>query len=153
MEELTLTIGAAAREAGVSVETVRYYQRIGLIEEPAKPVGGFRLYSKAILDDILFIKKAQRIGFTLAEIRALLQGDKNCAETKELAQNKLLDIRSKIAELQSVADILEHLLGTCHSGEGVCSIVESLRDNNLPLPPSESSSSVNADRAAMCCSK
>ena len=68
-----MTIGRLAKEAGVNVETVRYYQRRGLLEEPQKPAGGHRRYQQSTLDRIAFIRRAQALGFSLAEIESLLE--------------------------------------------------------------------------------
>ena len=64
-----MTIGHLAKEAGVNVETIRYYQRRGLLEEPEKPIGGHRRYPRVALDRIAFIRRAQKLGFSLAEVR------------------------------------------------------------------------------------
>ena len=84
-----LTIGRLARRAGVNVETVRYYQRIGLVDEPGKPAEGFRTYAPEAVDRITFIKRAQALGFSLDEVRELLEiGDGHCADVCARAEEK-----------------------------------------------------------------
>ena len=121
------TIGTLAKKAGVNVETIRYYQRLGLLKEPEKPFGGFRSYPPTVIDDIQFIKRAQSIGFTLGEIRSLLLDDKKCSEVKELACQKLLDVKTKIEELEIIADTLKKLIHSCSSDKSECTLLESLR--------------------------
>ena len=86
-----MTIGRLAQAAGVNVETIRYYQRRGLIGEPHKPPGGHRRYPPGVLQQIAFIRRAQQLGFSLAEVKALLQhGDgKNLRETRAIAERKM----------------------------------------------------------------
>src|SRR5207244_5040954 len=86
-----MTIGRVAAAAGVSVETIRYYQRRGLLEEPAKPIGGYRLYPAEMVNRICFIKRAQVLGFTLGDVAGLLRLDNReaCATTRELAAQKV----------------------------------------------------------------
>ena len=94
-----ITIGTLARKAGVNIETIRYYQRRGLLQEPPKPVEGYRLYPLESVQRILFIKRAQRLGFSLEEIINLLQlGEGNCNETKTLAMQKLSAIETRLEE-------------------------------------------------------
>lgn len=86
----TLTIKTVAQRVGIGIETVRYYQRIGLIEQPQKPLSGYRVYSEETITRLLFIQHAKELGFSLAEISKLLAlGDGSCKETKELATHKL----------------------------------------------------------------
>ena len=98
-----LTIGKLAESAGVNVETIRYYQRRGLLHEPKKPVGGYRHYSPETTKRVRFIKRAQALGFTLEEVAELLRLDaaSACAETRELAAHKLKLIEEKLAELKA----------------------------------------------------
>src|SRR5262247_1928849 len=86
-----LTIGRLARAAEVSVETIRYYQRRGLLEEPAKPVGGQRRYASDAVRRLRFIRRAQRLGFTLQEVKELLllEDGQSCRKTRLLAEEKL----------------------------------------------------------------
>lgn len=111
-----LTINAVAKKSGVGIETIRYYQRIGLIEKPEKPLSGYRIYSEEIITRLLFIQRAKKLGFNLAEIANLLAlGDGRYAETKELAAHKLEIIKSKLHDLQAIASMLEKLIQSCES--------------------------------------
>ena len=108
---MTLTIGKLADAAGVNVETIRFYERKGLITQPQKPIVGFRQYSSEILHRLHFIKRAQELGFTLDEISSLLKlGDEDCQEVQALAQQKLVLIRKKIIDLQRLESNLSHLI-------------------------------------------
>lgn len=114
MSEKPLTISVTAKKAGIGIETIRYYQRIGLIDEPEKPKSGYRIYSEESVSRLLFIQRAKELGFTLAEISNLLAlGDGRCTETKELAAHKLNQIKSKLHDLQAIASTLEILIQSC----------------------------------------
>lgn len=124
-----LTIGQLARETGVSVETVRYYQRVGLIVEPAKPRHGYRVYPADSLIRIRFIKRAQQLGFTLQEITELLElGNSCCADVRARAEEKRSQIEAQIRDLTSLHTTLGELIGACKAGSTAvnCPIVESL---------------------------
>ena len=108
MQPATLTIGRLARAAGVNVETVRYYQRLGLVGEPAKPESGFRHYPADTLDRIVFIKRAQQLGFRLEEIRELLElGDGHCADVRNRAEEKRGQIEAQIRDLRAMRATLD----------------------------------------------
>jgi MerR family mercuric resistance operon transcriptional regulator len=116
MSKKPLTINVVANKSGVGIETIRYYQRIGLIAKPEKPLSGYRIYSEDIVTRLLFIQRAKELGFSLAEIASLLNlGDGRCVETKELAAHKLEVIKSKLHDLQAIASTLEELIQSCES--------------------------------------
>jgi len=124
-----LTIGQVAREAGVNVETIRYYQRRGLIQEPAKPGRGFRRYPPETVARILFIKRAQNLGFTLREIAELLSlGEGRCQDVYKLAQRRYSQVERQIADLRAMKRALRQLLVACeeNAADARCPIVESL---------------------------
>lgn len=125
-----LTIGGLADEAGVNVETIRYYQRRGLMPEPDKPAHGYRRYDATTVKRVRFIKRAQALGFTLEEIGGLLQLDEAhaCAETRELALHKLAAIETKLADLAEMRKALTTLLCQCDAGamKGNCPIIHAL---------------------------
>lgn len=126
MNHRPLTISRAARVAGVGIETIRYYQRLGLIEEPARPAEGYRIYSKEHIRRLRFIKRAQELGFTLREIALLLDlGSRQCSESRALAEDKLATVHAKIRDLQSIAATLEELIEHCSSrnSDTVCPIL------------------------------
>jgi MerR family mercuric resistance operon transcriptional regulator len=112
-----LTIGALAAAAGVNVETVRYYQRRGLITVPARPRGGVRHYSADDADRLRFIKRAQAMGFALVEIENLLKlrTRRSCRATRELAQTKLNMVNARIGELHQLRKELVFLIADCES--------------------------------------
>lgn len=126
----TLTIGALARAAGVNVETIRYYQRIGLMPAPSRPLGGVRRYGTGEFARLRFIKTAQRLGFTLEEVAALLklQDGTHCAEASGIAEHKLADVRAKIADLRRIESALDALVRRCHTRRGnvSCPLIEAL---------------------------
>ncbi len=127
-------IGTVAKRAGVGVETVRFYEREGLIDKPAKPVnGGYRSYLPEIVDRIRLIRQAQSLGFSLKEIDDLLslRADPaaDCADVRARAQAKLGEVNRKIARLTTIQFALRNLIQAC-PGEGVaarcCSILDAL---------------------------
>lgn len=129
-----MTIGQLARMAGVNVETVRYYQRCGLLRTPARPSGGIRRYDAEDLARLRFIRRSKVVGFRLAEIRVLLQQNDDasdpvaCRAARELASDKLADIRERIAELSRMAEVLESLILQCESAtEPACAIIKTLK--------------------------
>lgn len=125
-----LTIGKLADAAGVNIETIRYYQRRGLIDEPPKPLGGHRRYAPQQVKRLRFIKRAQVLGFTLEEIAGLLRLDEAgaCAETRDLAAHKLQIIDAKLADLTAMRQALADLMRECESSgmKGVCPIIHTL---------------------------
>ncbi len=129
MPAKALTISRIANIAGIGVETIRYYQRIGLIDEPAKPASGYRVYHESILARLKFIQRAKELGFTLAEIQELLSLDSSaCEQTRELAQRKQEIIQQKITDLQAMATVLNELLEACHNNpaHSGCPIIDIL---------------------------
>jgi len=110
------TIQTVAQTVGIGIEAIRYYQRIGLIETPEKPLSGYRVYPEQTISRLLFIQRAKELGFSLAEISKLLAlGDGSCQETKELATHKLEIVNSKLHDLQAIAATLEKLIQSCES--------------------------------------
>jgi MerR family mercuric resistance operon transcriptional regulator len=128
-----LTIGTVAKRGGVNVETIRYYQRRGLLSEPSKPREGFRHYQMESVKRVRFIKRAQNLGFTLEEIHGLLDLDerKACGKTRGVAAQKLELIELKIAELAKIKRSLAGLVRACDaSSEGApCPIIHLLSDD------------------------
>lgn len=111
-----LSIGVLARQADVGVETIRYYQRQGLVRAPKKPHGQIRRYDQQDVHRIRFIKSAQRLGFSLKEISELLRlaDGAHCAEASRMAERKLHDVRQKLADLTHMEAVLNHLVSACH---------------------------------------
>lgn len=126
-----LTIGAFAAAADVNVETVRYYQRKGLLAEPDKPSGSIRRYGNPDVARVKFIKSAQRLGFSLDEITGLLALDDgtHCREARALGQHKLDDVREKLADLQRIESALAQLVRDCDRTRGTisCPLIAALQ--------------------------
>ncbi|MEX6503812.1 Hg(II)-responsive transcriptional regulator [Pseudomonas zhanjiangensis] len=115
-----LTIGQLAKAAGVTVETIRYYQRRSLLIEPSKPLGGHRRYPQEMVRRLHFIKRAQALGFTLSEVEDLLalDGASACSATRALAAHKREAIEKKIDDLAAMRGALDRLIRQCDQGGG-----------------------------------
>jgi len=128
----SMTIGALAKAAGMHVETIRYYQRRGLVAEPDKPYGGIRRYDERALARLHFIRTAQHLGFSLDEIGGLLklEDGTHCDEARELGERKLANVRDKIRSLQRIESVLDKLVRQCGTQKGnvTCPLIESLHD-------------------------
>ena len=128
----TMTIGQLAQKAQVNVETIRYYERRGLVPKPPRRESGYRQYVRNDVDRIRFIKRAQGLGFTLQEITELFElrvdPDTTCAAIKAQAETKIVDISEKIKTLQRMRKVLVQLTTACDSEAptGLCPILESL---------------------------
>jgi MerR family mercuric resistance operon transcriptional regulator len=127
-----MTIGKLAAEAGVGVETVRFYEREKLIDQPRRPPSGFRTYDAGAVQRITFIRQAQDLGFSLGEIRELLalriDPRTSCADVKARAESKIRDVDEKINALRRMRSALIEITKNC-SGEGPtsdCPILEAL---------------------------
>jgi MerR family transcriptional regulator, mercuric resistance operon regulatory protein len=126
---LQMTIGALAKACGVGVETVRYYQRRGLLAEPQRLSGGVRRYGADAVARLGFIRRAQDVGFTLDEVKALLKlGETpSCRGARTLAAQKLEVVKARLRDLQRVRGALTELIERCDAGrERHCPIIESL---------------------------
>tara|TARA_R110002096_G_scaffold152824_6_gene316094 strand:+ start:13934 stop:14320 length:387 start_codon:yes stop_codon:yes gene_type:complete len=124
------TISKVAKALAINVETVRFYERRGLIEQPAKPELGYRHYPDDTINRIRFIKRSQELGFTLDEIANLLNlNDSPCVQVQELAEHKLAAVKEKMADLRRLEKALKALLLQCHSNEddSHCPIIDSLQ--------------------------
>ena len=125
------TIGQLARAAGVHIETIRYYQRRGLLRMPPKPPGGIRRYTPDTLARLSFVKRAQELGFTLREIADLLRlGDGECRQARALAERKRADIAARINDLRAMQRTLERLIQVCsNQPQAKCPIIEALTNS------------------------
>ena len=125
-----MTIGAAAQAGGVHVETLRYYQRLGLVAEPARPANGFRRYGDDTVARLRFIRRAQELGFTLEETRNLLRlaDGGSCEATRRLAEAKLAKIEARLRDLQRMRRALAALVGACAGAKQAppCPIIATL---------------------------
>ena len=126
-----LTIGVFAKAAGVNVETIRFYQRKGMMREPERSQGSIRRYGESDLARVRFIKSAQRLGFSLDEIAVLLklEDETHCSEARGMAELKLVSVREKLADLQRIESVLNQLVGRCASARGAvaCPLIASLQ--------------------------
>jgi len=127
-----LTIGQVARQAGVGVETVRFYERQGLLEEPSRRESGYRQYPGDVVARLRFIKRAKELGFSLKEIKELLalrvDPSTTCAEVRSKATEKITDVEQKIEALQRIRKALVKLTAVCR-GRGPtseCPILDAL---------------------------
>ena len=115
-----ITIGQLAKSAGVNLETVRYYERIGLIAKPARTSGGQRSYSSEERQHLAFVRRARELGFSIGDIRALLKlavpGKQSCAEVQSIASAHLTNVQTKLADLARLEKILAATVDQC-SGE------------------------------------
>lgn len=125
-----ITIGGLAKAAGVNVETIRFYQRIGLIQAPQRPLRGVRRYSDEDVSRLRFIKRAQELGFVLAEIRTLLrlEDPQSCSAARALATQKLSIVESRLNDLARMRGTLKELIVRCdrRRGKVACPIIETL---------------------------
>lgn len=123
------TISQLAKSANVNVETIRYYERQKLINQPIKPLQGYRQYPEETLTRVLFIKRAQHLGFTLAEIDTLIElSAGSCHEVQHLAEHKLDIVQAKIKDMKRLEKSLKELVSSCQSNSNPasCPIIDSL---------------------------
>lgn len=130
-----------ARSVGVGVDTIRYYERIGLLPQPARSAAGYRLYAEADRQRLEFIRRAQELGFSLQEIAALLKLSArggSVAQAREMAAGKLAAIRTKLAELERLRRALEALVDRCpgHGDPAQCPIIAALTGARAAPPAS-----------------
>ena len=124
-----LTIGKLAKRSGVTIETIRYYQRKGLLIEPEKPVTGYRQYPAEMIARIQFIKRAQQTGFTLKEISELLSLDSgHCQDVRQMAEQKRQQIDDQIKDLAALRHVLDNLVKDCQINPSSkhCSLIDAL---------------------------
>jgi MerR family mercuric resistance operon transcriptional regulator len=125
------TIGELGKVTGIHVETIRFYQRRGLLAEPQRPLGGIRRYGEAEAARIRFIKSAKKLGFSLDEIITLLtlEDGTHCKEASKIAQLKLIEVRRRLADLRRMEKILSNLIGECERQRGkiCCPLISSLQ--------------------------
>jgi len=129
------TIGKVALMAGVKPETVRYYEREGLLEPSHRTDAGYRVYSEDAVQRLRFIRRGKELGFSLREIRELLElkadPSAECADVKVQATTKIADIRSKIEDMKRMVRVLERLTAACDNRRsiGECPILQALEEN------------------------
>lgn len=134
MREISLTIGKLAKKANINVETIRFYQKRGLIPTPEKPSSGYRTYSNETLSQLLFIQRAKFLGFTLTEIQALLalNDGAHCSETKLLAEQKLNLVKAKLDDLSGIKTALERFISNCseNNESNRCPIIQAFKKDS-----------------------
>ncbi len=112
-----LQIGAVAKKSGISIDAIRFYEKVGLLPSPSRTKGGHRLYSQRELEDLQFIQQAQQLGFSLAEIQELFSIQRHpqaaCEHVRDLVAHKLAVVRTKINDLQRLENVLTDALSQC----------------------------------------
>ena len=127
-----IQIGELSRRTGCNIVTIRYYEQIALLPEPARNAGRYRVYDAADIRRLAFIRRARELGFTLDEVRTLLSlsandGQDTCANVREVAENHLADVRAKIADLRAMEHVLADAVRHCAAGQVPgCPIIEAL---------------------------
>ena len=129
---MSLTIGKVAKQAGVNVNTLRYYERQGVLAKPVRNGSNYRVYPEDTVLRVRFVKRAQELGFSLAEIKELLNlrisEEASCGDVRDQAQSKIQDLDGRISSLRAMRRVLSKLVAQC-SGEGPvseCPILEAL---------------------------
>jgi MerR family mercuric resistance operon transcriptional regulator len=131
----TLLIGALSKRTGCNIETIRYYERIGLLPAPPRTAGGRRLYSYTHLKRLTFIRRSRQLGFHLGEIRELLNlvdgGSYTCDEVRELTVTHAGEVERKIVDLQRMSGVLRKMTSKCSGGKVPdCPIIDALFQDN-----------------------
>ena len=130
-ESTRMAIGSVSRRTGTNVETIRYYERVGLLPRPARSAGGYRLYGVEQVKRLTFIRRARALGFSIDEVRTLLkladERKRPCAEVRVVAEAHLRDVRAKIADLRRMERVLQVTVAKCAGGRRVdCPVIEAL---------------------------
>ena len=131
-----LAIGALSKRTGSKVETIRYYERVGLLPAPARSAGGYRLYATEHLRRLTFVRRARALGFSIKEVRKLLNladhRPRPCAEARVLAAAHLGEVRAKIADLQAMERVLEETVARCADGRSArCPLIDAFYRDGL----------------------
>ena len=132
-------IGAASERSGCTIETIRYYERIGLVPKPPRNASRYRVYAPGDVERLVFIRRARELGFTLGEIRDLLRLAADvanpCAAVREVAAGHLADIRTKIADLRRMEQQLAKAVRRCAPGEQAgCPVIDALSPEPSAAP-------------------
>ncbi|MDT0684053.1 helix-turn-helix domain-containing protein [Roseicyclus sp. F158] len=130
-----LTIGNLAKKTGTKVQTIRYYEQIGLMPEPERTAGGQRRYGEDELDRLAFVRHARQLGFTLEAIRELLdlsdEPDRSCENADAIARRQLRQVEQRIARLEALRTELKRMVRECAGGQTAdCRVLEVLRDHS-----------------------
>jgi len=140
-EQAQLTRGTLAARVGCTIETIRYYERVGILPPAPRSAGGHRLFGEDLIKRLHFVRRGRELGFTLEEIRELLRlvdgGAYTCARIETLARAHARDIRNKIADLERLTAVLDKMASQCTGGDiPACPIIDALFDTRVPPPPS-----------------
>ncbi len=140
MADQALQIGELSRRTGCNIETIRYYERIGLMPAPPRH-GRYRSYGGEDVGRLGFVRRARELGFTLDEVRALLGlaggGQGSCAEVRTLAASHLADVRARIADLRRMERVLADSVRACDAGQDPgCPLIQTLYAERRPSPDS-----------------
>ncbi len=142
-----LTRGELATQTGCNIETIRYYEKIGMLPPPPRSEGGHRLYGQNLVKRLNFVLRSRDLGFTLEEIRELLRvvdgGNYTCAQVEALADEHVQDIRRKIKDLKKLKIVLETMASQCSGGKiPQCPIIDALLDARTPPSPARATHKV-----------
>ena len=132
-----ILIGALATQTRCNIETIRFYEKIGVLPKPARTEGGHRIYGPTHVERLSFIRRARELGFTLDEVRALLrltdEHDRPCGEVKSVAAAHLAEVRIKITDLRAMQKALTALIRLCDTGDGTdCPLIKTLSRRHRP---------------------
>jgi len=153
---LPISIGAASKQTGCSVPTIRYYEEVGLLPAAPRTEGNQRHYDQAAIRRLTFIRRCRDFGFSLEQVRELVgltdQPDRDCVEVRDIAQAHLLEVRKKLAELQALETSLSRFVCSCDTacagGPAVdCTILEDLAG---PAATGDAVSALGATRRSCC---
>ena len=136
----TMTIGPLSKQTGCNIETIRYYERIGIMPPPPRTEGGHRLYREEHLKRLTFIRRSRELGFTLKDVRNLLSlvdgDDFTCDEVKTMTLEHAGDVRRKIADLRKMERVLKDMVSQCDRGDVPdCPVIDALFQAKAPRPP------------------
>jgi DNA-binding transcriptional MerR regulator len=131
-----MKIGELARVTGANIETIRYYERIGLLPEPQRTAANYRSYGEAHRSRLAFVRHSRDLGFTIEEIRSLLDlsdhPERDCGEADRIATGHLEQVEAKIAQLEVLRDELARIVGRCRGGlAGDCRVIEALGNHRM----------------------
>ncbi len=129
-----IAIGALSKHTGTNIETIRYYERVGLLPAPARSSGGYRLYRTEHPKRLNFVRRARALGFSIGEVRTLLrvsdERKRPCAEVRAVAEAHLRDVRTKIADLRRIDSVLRATIRQCADGRRArCPVIDALYRN------------------------
>jgi MerR family mercuric resistance operon transcriptional regulator len=140
MADQAFQIGELSGRTGCNIETIRYYEKIGVVARPMRTEGGHRIYGLDHVRRLSFVRRARELGFTLDEVRALLNlsadGGAPCAEVRDLASSHLQDVRARIADLKRMERVLAASVRACNLGHDAgCPLIDALHGAPSPIAP------------------